>query len=188
MVHEGPKPLERWVKRLQDLPESIKVRHEQYLRMLESDAWRAVQEQLLPGRLIKLDASLSPQRVLASAKQGLAFETYPILHPPRILQGDVYMGAPEDAPPLKALDDLLKIFDEETGEEKLLCGTRSLSAWGPFCPVALAPPVGLEWKEVASAPEVGAGAGQEIDNPQLASALQVRSLVNSVWENRENTH
>jgi len=136
MVNETPRPLEKWVQRPQDMPESTKKRMEEYSKMVKSDEWQAALEGLQPGALIKLDASLSPQRVLACAKQALAFETYPIVHPPVILQGAVYTGPPDEAPALKPLEDLLKILDPATGEELTHIGPRSLSGWGPFCPVA----------------------------------------------------
>jgi len=180
MVNEVPKPLEKWVKRPHDLPDGITQRLEEYERLVQSEAWRAVLEQLLPGRLITLDASLSPPRLLASAKQALAFETYPILHPPRVLQGAIHLDPETQAPEPKSLDDLLKIIDDGSGEEKTLCGKRSLSAWGPFCPVALAPQLGLEWREVAAAPGALSAPGKELENSQLAQALQQKRVFTRV--------
>ena len=137
MVNETPLPLEKWVKRVQDMPDKVKARMDVYTKMTESDAWRAVLEQLQPGCCIRLDASLSHCRVLASAKQALAFETYPIVLPPQVLQGAVYFGDKlEEAPQRKPLEELFKIVDAQ-GEAVTRSGARSLSAWGPFCPVAL---------------------------------------------------
>ena len=135
MVHETPE-VTRWVKRSNEMRDNVTTRMEQYARIVESDAWRAALEQLLPGCLIRLDASLPPHRLLASAKQALGFETYPIVHPPRVLQGEVFLGGPDEAEPEpRPLEELLKNVapgGEESGNQ-----TLSLSAWGCFCPVAL---------------------------------------------------
>jgi len=135
LVNETPVAVTRWVKRLNDMPEGIKTRMDQYKRTMDmdSDAWRGMLEQLVPGGLIRLDASLPPNRVLACAKQALGFETFPIVHPPRVLQGALFFG--ETPPETKSLEELLKNVDaggEESGNRSL-----SLSAWGCFCPVAL---------------------------------------------------
>ena len=131
--------LDRWVRRVHDMPDAVAARMAHYASVMGrgSESWQSVLDALLPGRLIRLDGSLSPHRLLHSAKQALGFERYPIVQAPRILQQHVGdSNQTDNTPDLKTLDDLVKVYNGD-GEEQTLCGPLSLSAWGPFCPVAL---------------------------------------------------